>query len=192
VQRGILGIEGRELNGAFAKELKISESEGVYVFKVTKKSGADLAGIVKGDIIIKLDNQSVSTMAELLGYINSKRPNDKIQVSYIRNAKTQVATVTLVKNILVTTEFKGLELEDIVDADKKKFRISEGVKIKEISNERLMGYADEIKGGIITRIGNTAATDVETVSRLMANVDDKQSIQIEMITANGQVVRLYL
>ncbi|MEO0059715.1 MAG: hypothetical protein RLZZ312_1362 [Bacteroidota bacterium] len=192
VQRGILGIEGRELNGAFAKELKISESEGVYVFKVTKKSGADLAGILKGDIIIKLDNQSVSTMAELLGYINSKRPNDKIQVSYIRNAKTQVAAVTLVKNVLVTTEFKGLELEDIVEADKKKFRISEGVKIKAISNERLMGYADEIKGGIITRIGNTAATDVETVSRLMANVDDKQSIQIEMITANGQVVRLYL
>ena len=192
VQRGILGIEGRELNGAFAKELKISESEGVYVAKVTKKSGADLAGILKGDIIIKLDNQSVSTMAELLGYINSKRPNDKIQVSYIRNAKTQVAAVTLVKNDIATTEFKGLELEDIVEADKKKFRISEGVKIKAISNERLMGYADEIKGGIITRIGNTAATDVETVSRLMANVDDKQSIQIEMITTNGQVVRLYL
>lgn len=192
VQRGILGIEGRELDGAFAKELKILQSEGVFVSKVNKKSGAENAGIQKGDVIVKLDNQTIGTMAELMGYLNSKRPNDKIQVTYIRDAKTQVATVTLVKNDIVTTEFKGLELENIVETDRKKFKISEGVKIKEINNERLTAYANEIKGGIITRIGNAKATDVETVSKLLSNVDDKQSIQIEMITTAGQVVRLYL
>ena len=192
VQRGILGVEGRELNGAFAKELKISESEGVYVNRVSKKSGAEFAGIQKGDVIVKLDNQNIGTMAELQGYINSKRPTDKVQVSYIRDAKMRVVPVTLTKNDLVTTEFKGLELENLLDADKKKFKITEGVKITELNNERLKQYADDIKGGVILRIGNVKATDVETVSRLIEKFDESQSIQIEMITNAGQVVRVIL
>ena len=192
VQRGILGVEGRELNGAFAKELKISESEGVYVNRVSKKSGAEFAGIQKGDVIVKLDNQNIGTMAELQGYINSKRPTDKVQVSYIRDAKMRVVPVTLTKNDLVTTEFKGLELENLLDADKKKFKITEGVKITELNNERLKQYADDIKGGVILRIGNVKATDVETVSRLIEKFDESQSIQIEMITNTGQVVRVIL
>lgn len=192
VQRGILGVEGRELNGAFAKELKIAESEGVYVNRVSKKSGAELAGIQKGDVIVKLDNQNIGTMAELQGYINSKRPNDKVQVTYVRDAKTLVVPVTLTKNDLVTTEFKGMELENLLDADKKKFKITEGVKITELNNERLKQYADDIKGGVILRIGNVKATDVETVSKLIEKFDENQSIQIEMITNAGQVVRVIL
>ena len=192
VQRGILGVEGRELNGAFAKELKIAESEGVYVNRVSKKSGAELAGIQKGDVIVKLDNQNIDTMAELQGYINSKRPNDKVQVTYVRDAKTLVVPVTLTKNDLVTTEFKGMELENLLDADKKKFKITEGVKITELNNERLKQYADDIKGGVILRIGNVKATDVETVSKLIEKFDENQSIQIEMITNTGQVVRVIL
>lgn len=192
VQRGILGVEGRELNGAFAKELKILESEGVYVNRVSKKSGAEFAGIQKGDVIVKLDNQNIGTMAELQGYINSKRPNDKVQVTYIRDAKTVIVPVTLTKNDLVTTEFKGMELENLLDADKKKFKITEGVKITELNNERLKQYADDIKGGVIIRIGNVKATDVETVSRLIEKFDENQSIQIEMITNTGQVVRVIL
>jgi serine protease Do len=192
VQRGILGIEGRELNGISSKELNIKESEGVYINKVTQKSGADTAGLQKGDVIIKLDNQNITSMAELTGYINSKRPNDKIQVTYIRDSKTFTVPVTLVKNDIATTEFKGMELENLSEIDKKKFKISEGVKIKDLNNEKLNDYANDIKGGIITRIGNAKATDVETVSRLLSNFDENQSVQIEMITTNGQLVRLIL
>ncbi len=192
VQRGILGIEGRELNGISSKELNIKESEGVYINKVTKKSGADTAGLQQGDVIVKLDNQNITSMAELTGYINSKRPNDKIQVTYIRDSKSFTVAVTLVKNDIVTTEFKGMELENLLESDKKRFKISEGVKIKDLNNEKLNDYANDIKGGIITRIGNAKATDVETVSRLLSNFDERQSVQIEMITTNGQLIRLIL
>jgi S1-C subfamily serine protease len=57
VQRGILGVEGGELNSKSSKELGISQTEGFYVNKVTKRSGAEKAGLQKGDVIIKLDNQ---------------------------------------------------------------------------------------------------------------------------------------
>ncbi len=82
VQRGILGIEGGELNSSVSKELGISQTDGFYVNKVTKNSGAQKAGITKGDIVTKLDNQNISSYADINGFMNTKRPNDKIQVTY--------------------------------------------------------------------------------------------------------------
>jgi hypothetical protein len=85
-----------------------------------------------------------------------------------------------------------LDLENIGAAEKKKFRISYGVKIKEIDNDKLRAYANDLKGGIILSIGNIKAIDVETVSKALSNIDEKQAVQIEMLTANGQVIRLIL
>ena len=100
--------------------------------------------------------------------------------------------VTLSKSDVMSTQFKGLDLENINVADKKKFRINYGVKVKDINNERLSAYSNDLKGGIILSIGNVKAIDVETVSKALSNLDENQTIQIEMLTVNGQVIRLIL
>jgi Do/DeqQ family serine protease len=192
VQRGILGVEGGELNNKASKELGISETEGFYISKVTKNSGAEKSGLTKGDIIVKLDNQNITTFAELSGYVNTKRPQDKIQVTFIRNGKTMITPVVLTKKEFVSVEYKGIELEDITAADKKNFRIDYGVKIKDLNNERLNQYTDDLIGGIILNIGGVKAEDVETVSKIFSSINENQSVQIEMITKNGQVIRLIL
>jgi S1-C subfamily serine protease len=192
VQRGILGVEGGELNSSASKELGVKETEGFYIKRVNKNSGAEKSGLTKGDIIIKLDSQNISSYAELNGYISTKRPNDKIQVTFIRNEKTMTVPVTLSKSDVISTQFKGLDLENINAADKKKYRINYGVKIKDINNEKLSAYANDLKGGIILSIGNVKAVDVETVSKALSNLDENQTVQIEMLTVNGQVIRLIL
>lgn len=192
VQRGTLGIEGGELNDMISKELGVNRSEGFYVKKVNKNSGSEKAGIQKGDIIIKIDNQQVSTFAELTGYINTKRPNDTVQISILRKNETLVLPVVLSKNDVISTEFKGLELENINASDKKKYRIDYGVKIKNLNNDKLNNYTNDLKGGIILSIANNKAIDIESVSKTISNIDESQSVQIELITTNGQVVRLIL
>lgn len=192
VQRGILGIEIAELNGNVSKDLGINLTEGVYVKKVNKNTGAEKAGILKGDVIVKLDNQNITTFSELSGYINTKRPNDKVQVSFIRNGKTETVAVTLVKNDIVKTEFKGLELQNVDGAEKKKFKIDYGVKITDVLNPNLQQYADELKGSIILSIDNTKAIDVETVSRTLTNKNENQSVSIQMINKMGQLIRIII
>lgn len=192
VQRGILGVEGGELNGTASKELGIMQTQGFYINKVAKNSGAEKAKLQKGDIIIKLDNQDIATFADLSGYINTKRPNDKVQVTIIRDGKNMVVPVVLSKNESFATEFKGIELENIDAADKKKFKLNYGVKIKSISNENLAQYSDELTGNIILSIDNVKATNVETVSKLLNNKDDKQSTRIEMINKNGEIIRIII
>lgn len=192
VQRGVLGVEGGELNSAASKELGISETQGFFIKKVTKNSGAEKSGLKKGDIIVKIDNQSISTYAELNGYINTKRPNDRVQVTYIREGKTLISPVTLSKNEFLSAEFKGIELENIDAADKKKFKIDAGVRIKEITNENLKPYYNELKGNIILSIDNVKTTDIETVSKILEKKEENQSVSIEMINKIGQIVRIIL
>jgi Do/DeqQ family serine protease len=192
VQRGILGVEGGELNSISSKELGISQTQGFYINKVTKNSGAEKSGLEKGDVIIKLDEQNVATFADLSGYINTKRPNDKVQVTYIRDGKTRVVPVVLSKNEFFNAEFKGIELENIEAADKKKFKIDYGVKIKSINSENLKQYENELIGNIILSIDNVKATDVETVSKLLNKKEESQTVRIEMINKNGEVLRVIL
>lgn len=192
VQRGILGVEGNELNSKASTELGIKDTEGFYINKVTKNSGAEKAGLKSGDVIKKIDNQKISSFAELTGYINTKRPNDKVQVTFIRDGETKTTAVTLIKNDIFTTEFKGLELENIDAADKKKYRINYGVRIKEINNENLRPYYDQLKGNIILSVDNVKATDVETISGFLNKKDENQSVSIQMINRMGQVIQVII
>ena len=192
VQRGILGVEGGELNSKVSREIGISDTEGFYVEKVTKNSGAEKAGIKSGDIIKKLDNQKVSSYAELSGYINSKRPDDKVQVTFVRDGKTKVVPVTLVKKELFNTEFKGLELEDINSSDKKKYGIDYGVKIKDVTSDALKPYQNQLKGNIILKVDDQKATDIETISTFLNRKGEDKSISIQMINRMGQLSQVII
>ncbi|WP_338645939.1 trypsin-like peptidase domain-containing protein [Flavobacterium sp. KS-LB2] len=192
VQRGILGVEGGELNSITSKELGITQTQGFYINKVTKNSGAEKSGLTKGDVIIKLDEQNIATFADLSGYINTKRPNDKVQVTFMRDGKTKIVPVVLSKNEFFNAEFKGIELENIEAADKKKFKIDYGVRIKSINSQNLKQYEDELLGNIILSIDNVKATDVETVSKLLSKKEENQTVRIEMINKNGEVMRVIL
>ncbi|MBG6111168.1 Do/DeqQ family serine protease [Flavobacterium sp. CG_9.10] len=192
VQRGILGVEGGELNSNASKELGIPETQGFYIKDVTKNSGAERSGLEKGDIIIKLDNQNVATYADLSGYINTKRPNDKVQVTFIRDGKNRVLPVVLSKNEFFSTEFKGMELENINATDKKKYNLDYGVKIKSITNDNLKQYENELKGNIILNIDNEKAKDIETVSKLLSKKEESQSVRIEMINKNGEILKIII
>ncbi|MBL7887880.1 MAG: trypsin-like peptidase domain-containing protein [Flavobacterium sp.] len=192
VQRGILGIEGGELTSQVSKDIGIKDTEGFYVSKVNKNSGAEKAGIKEGDIIKKLDNQKISTYAELSGYINTKRPNDKVQVTFVRDGVTKTIPVTLVKNDIIVTEMKGLELENLSASDKKTFKVDYGVKIKEVNNEQLKQYEDELVGSIILNVDGAKATDVETVSRIIGNKAENQGVSVQLLLKNRQLMRFII
>ena len=192
VQRGILGVEGGELNALASKELGVPETQGFYIQKVSKNSGAEKGGLEKGDIIIKLDDQNIATYADLSGYINTKRPNDKVQVTFIRDGKNKVLPVILSKKEFFSTEFKGMELENIDATDKSKFHIDYGVKIISITNENLKQYESQLKGNIILSIDNVKVKDIETVSKLLNSKGENQSIQMEMINNKGEIIRIII
>lgn len=192
VQRGVMGVEGAELNSAVSRELKIERTEGFFVNKVRKNSGAEAAGIKSGDIITRIDDRKIASFADLSGYINTKRPDDVVRVTYERNGKNYVASVKLNRNEILGLEFKGLELTNIDNEDKKRYKIDHGLKIAEVKNPRLAQYEDELKGGIILSIGNVKAVDVESAAKVVNAFDGDQSVQVQLLTRKGELIRVIM
>jgi len=192
VQRGILGVQGGELNSMSSKELGVNETQGFYVNSVVDKSGAQKAGIKKGDIIVKIDNRVINGFADINAAVVTKRPNDVVKVEVNRNGSVIMMPVTLSKNEINSFVYDGLELEDLSAAEKKQLKLNYGVRIKEITDEQYMPYYDDLKDGIILSINNVKAQDIETVSGILSQKDKNQRVRVEMLTKNRQVVRFIM
>jgi len=192
VQRGVLGIQGGELNSVSAKELGVTQTQGFYVNSVVAKSGAEKAGIKKGDIIRKIDNTIVNGFSDLNAAIVTKRPNDVVKVEVDRGGDVVTLNVKLTKNEINSFNYEGLELEDLSAAEKKALKINYGIRIKDISDGQFMPYYDELKDGIILTINNTKATDINTVTEILSRRGPNDRVKVEMLTRNREVVRFIM
>ncbi len=189
VQRGVLGIEGRELNSVFSKEIGVNETQGFYVGGVTKKSGAEKAGIKEGDIIIKIDNKKINKFNDLTTYINSKRPEETVNVTVLREGGEKTIPVKLTKRELLILEANGVEFEDISSADKKQNKIDYGVRIKTIKNPEIMEYAEALQGSIVLTVDGRKAEDAEKVTSYIKSKRNPRS-QYKLITSDGQLIQV--
>lgn len=70
---------------------------GVVVISVSKDSGADKAGLKKGDVIIAVNGSKVSNAAYLKYELYKCSVGDTIEITYMRNGDTKTANVTLTK-----------------------------------------------------------------------------------------------
>lgn len=78
------------------KEYKITK--GVIIVSTEKGSPAAKAGLASDDIIIKINDDEVTSVAYLRYYLYNYGVGDKVEITYIRKGKTLKTTVTLGSN----------------------------------------------------------------------------------------------
>ena len=163
VQEGVLGISGDALQADNIEQFGTTETQGFYVSNVDEGSGAQLAGIRKGDIIKKLDNVSIGNFADLKGFLNAKRPDDVVKVTVLRNGDYKVIPVKLSKSVLKSTDFIGMEIQNLESRDKKRLSIDNGVKITSNQNRMLYHRLGIRKGYVIKEINDRKINSVQDV-----------------------------
>ena len=107
VQNGILGVIGGELNSKNSKEFGVNETKGFFIEDIQKGSGAEKAGIKKGDIIQYIDGVTISKFSDLKGFLNTKNPNDSVEVLILRDGEQKKLTVTLEKRMTIQIPLIG-------------------------------------------------------------------------------------
>jgi len=94
VSRGSIGIMFDAVeNPAIARVY--GSGSGVTVSSVVAGSPADQAGLKVGDTITSVDGKKVSKGSELVADIASRKPGSKVNLSFLRNGKTQETSVTI-------------------------------------------------------------------------------------------------
>ena len=173
VQRGYLGIQyASNLSEDQMKELGVKENEGVYVSAVPTDGGAYAAGIKKGDIITKVNNTPVSSGIEMSAQIAGFRPNDKVQMSYLRRGKEYNTTVTLKAKVSAVEvanagDIIGAELSNLDSKKADEYDVTGGVVVKKIREGGKLSETKMDEGFVITSVNGRAIKSIDELSKVL-------------------------
>ena len=183
VQKGLLGVTGQSLNAQNSNELGIDITEGFYINDTDPNMGAHLAGIRKGDIIQQIDNVRINKFADLSGYLNSKRPGDKLNVKIFRENKSLNVAVKLKRSTYV--QFYGMQLKDASESELAELNAENGVKVVINRNGTLFRMGIR-QGYLLSEINNNKISSTNDLK----SFEGENIFQITFIDLNGEKEKL--
>ncbi|HQW82876.1 MAG TPA: trypsin-like peptidase domain-containing protein [Ferruginibacter sp.] len=199
VQRGFLGISmaPENLDNAKKKELGINDDiDGVWVIETDPTGAAAEAGIKKGDAIIKINADAVTTGSELSEIIARHKPGDNLSITYMRGNQEKTVTVTL-KNKLgsfpsqrdAAIKSLGAAFTAVSKEEAAKLGIAGGVKVGKIG-EGIINDQTTIKPGfIITKVGDEVVKSPDDLKQALSKQEN--NFQIEGIYPGKKQVYYY-
>jgi serine protease DegQ len=95
VTRGWIGVEPRDLTAEIADTLNLSVKQGVLITGVLQNGPASAGGMLPGDVVVKVGDQSVINTAQLLNAVASLRPHSVASISVQRADKSMNLRVTV-------------------------------------------------------------------------------------------------
>lgn len=202
VQRGFLGVGSLDLsddrqvaeyNSRFKTNLK--SGEGIYITDVMERSGAEDAGLRKGDIITKINNVAIGDFGDLSLAVGSKRPGDTVAVTYMRNGRETTTNVVLkdqkggtsarTKADLTVSEKIGGEFEPLNENFKVRYGLNSGVIAKNIVNGGELAKIGVTDNTIIMEINGKPVNSQKDVDRILTGF--KGNVQIKFADDYGRI-----
>ena len=95
VARPVLGVSILDIQDSSTAQQYGVSALGVYVADVTKGSGAEAAGVQRGDRIIAIDDTAVSSTSTVKSYLADKQVGDTVTLQVERDGKVLTLNVTL-------------------------------------------------------------------------------------------------
>ena len=170
-------------NKALLGVLTQKTDNGAKIIDVTKESGAEKAGLKKDDIITKAGDATINTPEDLMEAIGKYKPNDKVDITYLRSGKENKASVVLGDNNSKDLGFNynndfnfefpkgpmppmenfnfdlmgkpriGMQIQDVEDG--------KGVKVKDVDEDSPASKAGIKEGDVITQVNGKNVSGVD-------------------------------
>jgi len=99
IERTNLGVYTYDIDKSLKEEMDLSVSEGVFIDAVEKRSAAQFAGLLPGDVIVGIDNQKIKNGDDLVELMKFKKVGDVLEVDLLRNKRKKSISVKLRKGI---------------------------------------------------------------------------------------------
>jgi serine protease Do len=208
-RRGWIGVRIQQIDDQIAETLGIGTAHGALIAGVNEGGPAEKAGMKSGDVIVKFDGQEIREMRDLPRAVASTAVNKSVDVVVLRNGKQQTLRITLgrledsekaqqasVKAPApetrgVTKRLLGLELSQMTDEMRKRFKLRDNVKgLVIVSIEQNSPLADQrvMPGDVITEVtGQAVASAADLQRRIDAlKKDGKKSALLLLLNAAGE------
>jgi membrane-associated protease RseP (regulator of RpoE activity) len=151
VSRGYLGVASQTLSADHAEALGLSrDTKGVMVTDVYPNTPAETAGLKRGDVIMSINNKSVTSLRDLRVLIAQTAPGSKVKLKISRDGKDRSIEAALGK------------------LDEKPDELLAGVEVTPLTQEarRRLNIPARLNGLLVT----TVSEDSEYADRLAPDV----------------------
>ena len=109
VKRGSLGVETQDLTPEIAEMLGTAPGKGAVVTRVQADSPADRAGLKPGDVVLALNDTSVSDEADLHNAEGLLPVGSEVKLKLLRDGKVEMVSASLAAQELATADGQGLD-----------------------------------------------------------------------------------
>ena len=162
--------------------MQLKDVSGVLISGFTRASAAKEAGMQVGDVVVGLNDVTITSVPEFTEQVGRYRPGDQMIVHFIRESSSQQTTVTL-KNNLNTTDFiairkdkilldLGFEVRDMDSVEKQTLEV-EGAYVVSVYHNSTIGNTNLEPGYIITKANDQIIQNVgELVTFLKENTGE--------------------
>ena len=203
-RRGWLGVRIQQVTDEIADSLNLKPARGALVAGVDDKGPAKPAGIEPGDVIVNFDGHEIKEMRDLPRVVADTPVGKEVQVIVVRKGKEETRTVKLGR-LEDGEKQAALTKHDTPALPEEKSVVKKtlGLNLTNMSDDLRKRYKikDGIKGVVITSVDdNSPASDkrisagdvvVEVAQEPVSTADEVQS-RIEQLKKDGRKSALLL
>ena len=95
VVRGWLGVEGQELTSQILHTVELDSMHGILITDVDKNGPGDIAGLIRGDIITRINRQDILSTNDIVNMIAAGKPGDEFLIEGLRQRQSFMTKATL-------------------------------------------------------------------------------------------------
>lgn len=198
VTRGWLGVAIQDVNEDLAKSFGLDEAGGILVSEVQPDSPAQQAGLLRGDVIRKLNDSRLKDVNDLRNKIALLSPETQADLDVIRDGKKIILTVTIgeqpsdfSKNSIASNskgllnEY-GLSIQNLTPeiAERFGFQEKQGILISNVEPGSIADKAGLKAGQLIEEINKQVVSNIQELQTALKNSTTPNRTLLRIRTGN--------
>ncbi len=168
VSHGYIGILGRDVTPKLAEAMKLPKPSGVLVVKVLQGGGAQVAGLVPGDVVLEVNDKSVDSVSKLRKLVSTSGVGQKVKLKVIRKGQELVLYALTHKNVEEAASSSaffnketGLSVRDLLISERVGGHSATGVVVSGVEKGSMADYAGIMVNDIIQEVNEKPIKNIK-------------------------------
>src|SRR5204863_403938 len=194
VTRGYLGVQVQDLSPDMAKQFSIADSSGAFIQDVSPDGPAEKAGLKPGDVVRKVNGQTIDTAQQLTEAVINLAPGAVANLEVLRDGKSMNFKVTLVQrpNDLSASSgggpskspsrgaLRGITVQNLTPSIRDQLGLPSSIRGVVVSDVDPSSPAAEAlqQGDVIQAIGRQPVTNTADFNRLASEAKGEVLLRV--------------